>query len=52
MKVLVVEDDVDIRSLLHVAVETLGHEAVTASDGLEAWELFQARRPIQSSAIG
>ena len=43
MKILVAEDDADIRSLLHVAVESLGHQAITASDGLEAWELYQAQ---------
>ena len=43
MRILVAEDDADIRSLLNVAVETLGHEVVAAQDGLEACELFQAQ---------
>lgn len=43
LKILVVEDDADIRSLLHIAVETLGHQAVAACDGLEGWEVFQTQ---------
>lgn len=42
MKVLVAEDDLDIRALLDLAVSSLGHEVRVASDGHEAWELFQA----------
>ena len=42
MKILVVEDDADIRSFVQLAVESLGHEAVTATDGLEAWERYRA----------
>jgi len=42
VRILVAEDDSDIRSLLNVAVEMLGHEVVVAHDGLEAWELFRA----------
>jgi CheY-like chemotaxis protein len=43
LRILVAEDDDDIRSLLCVTVETLDHEVVAARDGLEAWELYQAQ---------
>ena len=42
MRVLVAEDDVDIRDLLEIAVASLGHAVHTARDGQEAWEIFQA----------
>jgi diguanylate cyclase (GGDEF)-like protein len=41
MKVLVVEDGRTTRMMLRSAVEGLGHECLTASDGSEAWELFR-----------
>jgi diguanylate cyclase (GGDEF)-like protein len=41
MKVLVVEDGRTSRMMLRSAVEGLGHECLTASDGSEAWELFR-----------
>ena len=42
MKVLVAEDDDDIRAVLELAVESLGYDVQSAQDGQEAWELFQA----------
>ncbi|MGE3268071.1 MAG: response regulator [Chloroflexota bacterium] len=42
MKVLVAEDDADIRDLLEIAVASLGHDVRSARDGQEAWEYFQA----------
>jgi CheY-like chemotaxis protein len=42
VRVLVAEDDVDIRDLLEIAVASLGHDVRSARDGQEAWELFQA----------
>jgi len=42
VKVLVAEDDDDIRAVLELAVESLGYDVQSAQDGLEAWELFQA----------
>jgi DNA-binding response OmpR family regulator len=42
VRVLVAEDDVDIRDLLEITVASLGHDVRSARDGLEAWELFQA----------
>src|ERR671922_1960796 len=41
MRVLVVEDVRTTRMMLRAAVETLGHECLTAADGSEAWELFR-----------
>ena len=41
MKVLVVEDGRTTRMMLRSAVESLGHECLTAADGSEAWELFR-----------
>jgi diguanylate cyclase (GGDEF)-like protein len=43
MKVMVVEDGRTTRMMLKSAVERLGHECLTASDGTEAWELFRAQ---------
>jgi DNA-binding response OmpR family regulator len=40
MKVLVVEDDADISSVLTFYFEAKGHEVVIARDGLQALELF------------
>ncbi len=42
MRILIAEDDDDIRSVLELAVESLGFDARSAQDGQEAWELFQA----------
>ena len=43
MKVLVVEDDVDISSVLTFYFEAKGHEVVTARDGLQALERFKCQ---------
>jgi diguanylate cyclase (GGDEF)-like protein len=43
MKVMVVEDGRTTRMMLKSAVERLGHECLTASDGIEAWELFRSQ---------
>jgi DNA-binding response OmpR family regulator len=42
VKVLVAEDDADIRDLLEIAVGSLNHDVRSARDGQEAWEMFQA----------
>lgn len=42
MKILIAEDDAVASRLLRMALEKLGHEVVSASDGLEAWERFDA----------
>ena len=41
MRVLVAEDDADIRDLLEIAVGSLNHEVRSARDGREAWEILQ-----------
>src|SRR6267378_553161 len=40
MRVLIAEDDVGIRELLHDLIERQGNSAVVARDGEEAWSLF------------
>src|SRR5712692_2622514 len=40
MRVLIAEDDVGIRELLHDLIERQGNFAVVARDGEEAWSLF------------
>src|SRR5258707_4999968 len=41
MRVLIAEDDVGIRELLHDLIERQGNAAVVARDGEEAWALFK-----------
>src|SRR6267378_267348 len=43
MRVLIAEDDVGIRELLHDLIERQGHTATTARDGEEAWAIFNAQ---------
>jgi CheY-like chemotaxis protein len=40
-RVLVVEDDASIREMIALALESAGHEAVTASNGEDALELVE-----------
>src|SRR5438874_3999700 len=40
MRVLIAEDDVGIRELLHDLIDRQGNAAVVARDGEEAWTLF------------
>jgi CheY-like chemotaxis protein len=41
VRVLVAEDDADIRDLLEIAVASLNHDVRSARDGQEAWDVFQ-----------
>jgi two-component system, cell cycle response regulator len=41
LRVLIAEDDAVSRTILKKAVETFGHECLTAEDGESAWELFR-----------
>ena len=41
MKVLIAEDDAISRKILKKTVENFGHDCLVASDGAEAWDLFQ-----------
>ncbi len=47
MKILAVEDDAVSRAVLRQALHRLGHEAVEASDGEEAWELLQKTEEVR-----
>lgn len=42
MRILIVEDDAASLLILQAEIEHLGHECMTADDGLEAWELLQS----------
>jgi two-component system alkaline phosphatase synthesis response regulator PhoP len=47
-KILLVDDEAHIRVLLELTLEDLedaGVELLSASDGLEAWDIVQAERP-------
>ena len=44
-KVLIIDDDEEIRRLLDEALHDLGHQAVHAADGLQALLLAQQERP-------
>ena len=41
MRVLIADDEATSLLILQTALEDLGHVCVTASDGLQAWELLQ-----------
>ncbi len=47
MKVLIAEDDAVSRRILRSMVESLGHECLATSDGLEAWETYQSTADIE-----
>ena len=42
MRVLIAEDDATSSLILRTAVERLGHRAISAEDGVKAWEILQA----------
>ncbi|TET96768.1 MAG: response regulator [Anaerolineales bacterium] len=44
-KILVAEDERDIRELIEFALHYNGHEVLTAADGLSAWDLTVAEQP-------
>src|SRR5712671_4583595 len=41
MRILIAEDDTASRLILEAAVTSLGHQCLAASDGEEAWRLFE-----------
>ena len=43
MRILVADDERSSRVIARLAVQTLGHECETATDGAEAWKAFQSR---------
>jgi DNA-binding response OmpR family regulator len=44
-RILVADDDVDIRELVEFKLSTLGHEVVAVADGAAAIDACQAQRP-------
>ncbi len=40
MKILIAEDDLISRKVLRLTLQQLGHEVLVASDGSEAWKMF------------
>jgi DNA-binding response OmpR family regulator len=45
MLILVVDDDPTSLLIVETALRNLGHLCLSATDGTEAWEAFQTRRP-------
>ena len=45
MRILIVDDHVDCRSMAKYFVEKLGHEGIEAGDGREALELYRKEKP-------
>jgi len=45
-RIMVIDDDADLRSLLQYVLSSAGHEVLTAGDGLEALNL-QRTNPVQ-----
>ncbi len=45
MKILVAEDEEDIRELIREQIELSSDQVIEAADGLEAWQLFQEKSP-------
>jgi CheY-like chemotaxis protein len=45
VKVLIAEDSPQTSLILQSVVESLGHECIMASDGVEAWERFRQAQP-------
>ncbi|HEY0870045.1 MAG TPA: diguanylate cyclase [Acidothermaceae bacterium] len=45
MKVLVVDDDPTSRLIAQTAVESLGHDCVTACDGAQGWDALKSDQP-------
>lgn len=46
MKILIAEDDPVASKVLHLTLELLGHEVITARNGADAWQLFD-REPVR-----
>lgn len=45
MKLLVVDDNIDILEILQIAFEAKGHEVLTLSDGLKVFDAFKQFSP-------
>jgi two-component system, cell cycle response regulator len=44
VRILIAEDDTASRLILEAALAALGHEVVAATDGEQAWQLFQTQK--------
>ena len=44
MRILIAEDDTASRLILEAALAGLGHEVIAATDGEQAWQLFQSEK--------
>ena len=44
-KILVVDDNEDIRTFVEISLKAKGYEIITACDGQEGWEVLQAQKP-------
>ena len=44
-KILIAEDERDIRELVEFALHYNGHDVLTAVDGMSAWELTRVEKP-------
>ena len=44
MRILIAEDDTASRLILEAALAALGHEVIAATDGEQAWQLFQTQK--------
>jgi sigma-B regulation protein RsbU (phosphoserine phosphatase) len=51
VKALIAEDDVPFREALESMVAQWGYQVVGATDGLEAWQAFQAEEPPRLAVI-
>jgi diguanylate cyclase (GGDEF)-like protein len=45
MKILVADDDPTSRLIIQTALQNLGHDCHTVTDGAQAWDSFQTRHP-------
>jgi diguanylate cyclase (GGDEF)-like protein len=45
MRILVADDDPTSRLIVQTALESLGHECITVSDGTEAWDAYLSHHP-------
>jgi diguanylate cyclase (GGDEF)-like protein len=44
VRILIAEDDTGSRLILEAALASLGHEVVAATDGEQAWQIFQVQK--------
>lgn len=51
MRVLVIDDNADIRHLLRSILQTDGHEVIEAGDGLEALQILEAEHETLSVVL-